>query len=73
MGGQTLPTNTHFFVKFRNLKIHNTLDITPIFLKLWIFTNLNMVFPVVALLVFDFDEFLEGVLHGHYTTIIRPL
>jgi hypothetical protein len=27
----------------------HTLDVTPIFLKLWIFTNLNMVFPVVVL------------------------
>jgi hypothetical protein len=27
--------------------------IKPTFLKLWIFTNLNMVFPVVVL-VFDF-------------------
>jgi hypothetical protein len=51
-------------VKFRNLKIHNVLDFTLIFLKLWIFTNLNMVFPVVVL-VFDFDEFSEGMLHGH--------
>jgi hypothetical protein len=40
------------FLKFRNLKIHNALNIYPIFLKLWIFTNLNMVFPVVVL-VFD--------------------
>jgi hypothetical protein len=62
---QTLPTNIHFFVKFRKLKIHSTLDITPIFLKLWIFTNINMVFPVVVL-VFDFDESSEGVLHGHF-------
>jgi hypothetical protein len=38
------------------------LNIKPIFLKLWIFTNLNMVFPVVVL-GFDFDEF-EGVLHA---------
>jgi hypothetical protein len=60
-----LPTNTHFFVKFRKLKMYNTLDITMIFLKLWIFTNLNMVFPVVKL-VFDFDEFSEGVLRGYY-------
>jgi hypothetical protein len=50
-----------FFVTFRNLKIHNALDITPIFHKLWIFTNLNVVFPIVVL-VFDFDDFLEGVL-----------
>jgi hypothetical protein len=46
----------------KRLKIHNALDITPIFLKLWIFTNLNVVFPVVVLV---FDEFSEGVLHGH--------
>jgi hypothetical protein len=32
--------------------------------KLWIFTNLNMVFRVVVL-VFDFNESSEGVLHGH--------
>jgi hypothetical protein len=36
----------------------------PIFLKLWVFTNFNMVFPVLVL-VFDFEEFSEGVLHGH--------
>jgi hypothetical protein len=55
VGGQT----------FRNLKIHNALEITAIFLKLCIFNNLNMVFPVVVL-VFDFNEFYsEGVLHGH--------
>jgi hypothetical protein len=48
------PTYISSVVKFRNLKIHNALNITPIFLKLWIFTNLNMVIPVVVL-VFDFD------------------
>jgi hypothetical protein len=47
----------------------NALDITPIFLKLWIFTNLNMVFPVVVL-VFNFDESSEGVLHGHFYDIL---
>jgi hypothetical protein len=37
------------------------------FLKLWMFTDLNMVFPVVVLVFdFDFDEFSEGVLHGHW-------
>jgi hypothetical protein len=35
--------------------------ISTIFLKLWIFTNRNTVFPVVVL-VFDFNEFPEGVL-----------
>jgi hypothetical protein len=45
-------------VKFRNSYF---IDIKLNFLKLWIFTNFNKVFPVV-LLVFDFDEFSEGVL-----------
>jgi hypothetical protein len=36
----------------------------PIFLKHRIFTNFNTVFPVVVL-VFDFEEFSEEVLHGH--------
>jgi hypothetical protein len=40
------------------------INIKPIFLKLCIFTNLNMVFPAVVL-VFDFNESSEGVLHGH--------
>jgi hypothetical protein len=40
-------------------------NITAIFLKLWIFSNLNKVFPV-AVLGFDFNEFSEGVLHGHF-------
>jgi hypothetical protein len=52
-------------VKFRNSKIHNILDIKLIFLKLWIFTNFNTVFPVLVL-VFDFEEFSEEVLHGHW-------
>jgi hypothetical protein len=34
------------------------------FLKLRIFTNFNMVFPVLVL-VFDFEEFSEEVLRGH--------
>jgi hypothetical protein len=33
-------------------------------LKLWIFANLNMFFPVI-LLFFDFDEFSERVLNLH--------
>jgi hypothetical protein len=37
----------------------------PIFLKLWIFTNFNMVFPVVAS-VFDCCEFLEGVQNSYW-------
>jgi beta-lactamase regulating signal transducer with metallopeptidase domain len=46
------------------------IQITQIFLKLWIFTNLYVVFPVVvSLLVFEFDEFSEGVSHGHCKTI----
>jgi hypothetical protein len=48
----SMPTNTQFLVKFQNSKIHNVLDIQPIFLKLWIFTNFVMVFPFVVL-VFD--------------------
>jgi hypothetical protein len=32
-----------------------TYIITPLFLKLWIFTNLNMVFPVLVL-VFDWQS-----------------
>jgi hypothetical protein len=45
--------------------IHNVLDIKLIFLKHWIFTNLNTAFPVLVL-VCDFErEFSEGVLHGH--------
>jgi hypothetical protein len=43
---------------------HNILDIKLIFLKLWIFTDLNTVFPVIVF-VFDFEGFSEGVLHGH--------
>jgi hypothetical protein len=66
VGGQALPTNIHFFVTFRISEIHNVLDVKVIFLKLWIFTNLNTVFPVLVL-VFDFKEFSEWVLHGHYT------
>jgi hypothetical protein len=55
---------TYFFVKFRISKIHNFLDVKGMFLKLWIFTNFNMVFPVLVL-VFNFKEFSEWVLHGH--------
>jgi hypothetical protein len=40
----------HF--EFRNSKFSCFIDIKPIFLKLWI-------------LVFDFNESSEGVLHGH--------
>jgi hypothetical protein len=36
----------------------------PTFLNLRNFTNFNTVFPVVVL-VFDFEEFSEEVLHGH--------
>jgi hypothetical protein len=38
-----------------NFKIRNALDINLILLKLWIFTNLNMVFPVDF--DFDFDDY----------------
>jgi hypothetical protein len=68
VGGQALSTNIHFFVKFRISKIHDVLDIKLIFLKLWIFTNFNTVFPVI---VFDFEEFSEGVLHGHWGTFLK--
>jgi hypothetical protein len=45
--------------KFRNSNISCFLDIKPIFLKLWIFTNFN------TILVFDVDEFSEVVFNGH--------
>jgi hypothetical protein len=54
-----------FPCKISKFKVHNVLDIKPIFLKLWIFTNFKTVFPVVVS-VFDFDEFSEGLLHGHW-------
>jgi hypothetical protein len=63
VGGQALPTNIHFLVKLQILKIHNVLNIKLIFLKLWIFTNFNTVF-LVLVLVFDFEEFSQEVLHG---------
>jgi hypothetical protein len=59
-----LPTNIHFLVKFRISKNSYLINNKPIFLKLRIFTNFNTVFPVVVL-VFDFEEFSEEVLHGH--------
>jgi hypothetical protein len=48
--------------------ITSVFDIKPIFLKLWIFTNVYTVVPVIVL-VFDFDKFPGGlgVLHGHLT------
>jgi hypothetical protein len=64
VGEQTLPTKICFFVKSRNF------DITLIFLKLWIFTYLDMVFPVIVL-VLDFDEVSKEVLHGHWKTIFK--
>jgi hypothetical protein len=64
VGGQRLPTNIHFHVKFRIQKfITSILDIKLIFLKLCFFTNFNTVFPVIVL-VFDFEEFSEGLSHG---------
>jgi hypothetical protein len=66
VGGQA----KHFLVKFPISKIHNVLDIKLIFLKLWVFTNFNTVFPVLVL-VSDFEEFLEMVLHGHIGNIER--
>jgi hypothetical protein len=51
-------------LKLEISKIHNVLDIKLIFLALGIFTNFNTVFPGLVL-VFDFKEFSEGVLHGH--------
>jgi hypothetical protein len=66
VGWQRLPTNIHFLVKFRILKIHNVLNIKPICLKLWILTNFNKIFPVVRVVtVFNSDEFSEGMLDGH--------
>jgi hypothetical protein len=56
--GNALPTNIQFLVKFQISKIHNVPDIKLIFLKLWIFTNCDTVFPVVVS-VFDFEEFSE--------------
>jgi hypothetical protein len=56
-------------VQFRNSKSSCFINIKPIFLKLWIFTNFSMVFPVVVL-VFDFNESSEGVLHGHSKSIM---
>jgi hypothetical protein len=53
-----------FPCKCRNSKINIFFGITLITLKLWIFTNFNMVFSVV-LLVFDFEKFLEGVINPH--------
>jgi hypothetical protein len=59
-------------LKFRISKIHNVLDIKLIFLKLWIFTNFNTVFPVLVL-VFVFEEFSEEVLHRCYMLhFIKP-
>jgi hypothetical protein len=52
IGGQMLKNLTP--------KIHNILNIKPISLELWFFTNFNMGFPVI-LFVFDLDEFSEGV------------
>jgi hypothetical protein len=60
---------THLLVKFQHLKIHKVLHIKPISLKLWLFTNFNMGFPVV-LLVFDVDELSEGVLSPHFIILI---
>jgi hypothetical protein len=46
--------NIHFLVKFQNSKVSHFSNIKPIFLKLWILTNFNTLFPVVVLyLVFD--------------------
>jgi hypothetical protein len=51
-------------VKFRNSKNSYFINIKSMFLKLWHFKNFNKVFQVLVL-VFDFNEFLEGVLHGN--------
>jgi hypothetical protein len=59
---KNLPTNIHS-------KISYFINIKLIVSKLWIFTNLNMVFPVVVL-VFDLNESSEGVLHGHWLNIL---
>jgi hypothetical protein len=58
--GQRLQT---FPCKISNLKKFTYfINNKPIFPKFRIFTNFNTVFPVV---VFDFEEFSEEVLHGH--------
>jgi hypothetical protein len=62
VGGQRLTSNIHFLVKFRISKNSYFINNKPTFLKLWIFTNFY--FPV-AVLVFDFEEFSEDVLHGY--------
>jgi hypothetical protein len=56
---QRLPTNMHF-LDFEFQKNSYFINNKPLFLKLMIFTNFNMVFPVVVL-VFDFEEFSEEV------------
>jgi hypothetical protein len=58
VGGQALPTNIHFLVKFRISKKSYFINNKTIFLKLRLFTNFNTVFLVVVL-VFDVEEFSE--------------
>jgi hypothetical protein len=57
----------HFILKFQISKQIHHQCLTD-FLKLWIFTNFDKVFPVVALVFdfeFDFDEFTERVPNPH--------
>jgi hypothetical protein len=61
----TLAHQHTFPCKISNFKNFYFINNKLIFLKLRIFTNFNTVFPVVVL-VFDFEEFSEEVLHGHW-------
>jgi hypothetical protein len=65
VGGQRLPTNIHFLVKFRISKNSYFINNKQIFLKLWIVTNFNTAFLVVVL-VFDFEKYSlpEQTLHA---------
>jgi hypothetical protein len=69
VGNACPATNIQFLVKFRISKTSYFINNKPIFLKLRLFTNLNTVFPVVVL-VFNFEEFSEEVLHGHLACVI---
>jgi hypothetical protein len=60
VGGQALPTNIHFLVKFRISKNSYFINNKPIFLKLRIFTTFKTVFLVVVL-VFGFEESGRGI------------
>jgi hypothetical protein len=66
VGGQAHQLTTKSVIHLKS-KIHNVLDIKLIIFKLWVFTNFNTVSPVLVL-VFDFEEFPEGV-HVCYVVI----